>query len=160
MYYLRDVRNHSKFTQAGFDLDAVAKAMTDRDGGLISVYAISTVEEADRIAVLHSMNGRDRPDQIDYVLIPEEWLIEAGVTAVPDTTGLSHPALQSSHCELHGLTPGATCEELCKKFRDNPSVTKRLQKKNVIDLAKAELAEEPEAARKLLDNKPKWIEKL
>jgi hypothetical protein len=79
------------------------------------------------------------PEQLDYVLIPGDWLAEVGVAAKPEPGDIRHPTLRDAHYELDGLDVAGVCEKLAVKFKDLGGIAKRLNPKTVTALAKVEL---------------------
>jgi hypothetical protein len=162
MFYFRYVRNANAFKRQSLDVTKATAALIDRTGGDTSVYLVSGNAEAQRVAMLFSMWIKQQPEQLDYLLIPQTWLLDCGLAAPPvPNENIPHPWLRERHCELHGLTE-QSCNLLIRKFQDfDGAATERLQQRRIAELAKTELEADPSnAAKDLIEGKQRWIDWL
>lgn len=160
MFYLRFVRNHNVFTPALFDAGKAASGLADRGGGKTSVYRVESEGVADRVATLYAMSGKMKPEDIDYVLIPEDCLAALGIPAAADPGDIQHPLLRQTHYELDGLQDEIKRRDLAEAIRNHPAFSgKRLRPTQLIELARAEVrdAQTADQAKSLIDGKSRWL---
>lgn len=158
MLYLRVVRNYKKFLGPTFELPEAIKHLQSHDGSPLSVYVVSGQAAASRIITLYGMAFKARPEQLDFILIPEEVLIKTGISTRPDPTGFTHPLMAQTHMELIGLeTPGAP-EMFARAIAGANVFGKRISKNELKDLAQNEIADPAlkDAAMDLIKDKPEW----
>jgi len=166
MLYLRAVRNYKKFRPGTFDLSDAVKGLTDSIDRL-SVYRVENCQEADRIITLYAMSGKDQPEQVDYILIPDGALIALGIAPAPIPGDINHAFLTSRHYEITGLTDQATRGALAVAIRDHAETAgKRLRPRagpGENDLQRQAMAEIQDPihgprARALIEARPKWLQ--
>ena len=159
MFYLRVVQNHKHFTIADFNVDQVRKACTSHDASPPSVYKVHSKAAADRIATLYCMSIRERPDNLDYVLIPCEILESLGLDAEPDPGDIKHPLLEQSHHEIKGLDHPENLNRLINVLERRGIEGKRLYRGELAQLASVELCDSQNQgfAQGLVEGKAKWL---
>jgi hypothetical protein len=161
MFYLRSVRNHAVF-KSKFDLDKAVQWLQDRNGEQPSVYEVDGIPMANRVITLLAMSGKDRPEQVDYILISADILPVLGLVARATPSDIQHALLDATHRELVGLDSREKVELLATAIRDGPLCDgqRRLPKTHDLGaLARAEV-EHPEfqnQALALIAGKPKWL---
>lgn len=170
MYYLRVVRNHKAFERETFDLGKATKWLRDREGdSLSSVYLVAGPEFAWRLVTLFAMNGKPKPEDLSYVLIPDELITGSGLQVTPSPCEIQHTLMQQAHHDLSGLDLPGACGALANAIADNPrSICGRLMPRRLdlaVDLYRIALQEIDDAdygneAFQLIAASPKWREFL
>jgi hypothetical protein len=111
------------------------------DEGALSLFQVLDLSEAQRVAIMYvfTVNGYDRPDKIDFLLVPPYCLEDMALTPrhAPDNT--LHPFLSQRHYEVSGID-----EERSRHFAQS---VLQAADRHVLRLGKSDL---PERLRELL----------
>lgn len=128
------------------NLSEAVKDLTPREGELgLSVYRVADDSESDDsevtlVAILFALM-RDRPDNLDYILIPESLLISLGLEAEPVPTPETHPFLSERHYEIRGLAGDEAEETRLALARGIQTIVdfrgRRIPEKQLIELVRA-----------------------
>ncbi len=102
----------------------------------MSVFQVADRDEARTVAILYvfTVLGLERPDNIDYLLIPNECLIGMGLVPQPVPDQRLHVFLSERHYEIGGLD-----EQLSDELARQVLISPRRQARRI---SKAELAQQ------------------
>ncbi len=134
------------------DVRLAARDLTlrdDEDG--LSVYRVDEIENAGRVAVMYAVTVWNRPDSIEYVLIPDRCL--EGYECVPTPSADGALQLRELHHEIFGLRDAAKRDELARRvLSERPHETKlvdRIREQAVIETGR-ELSDSDDDVREHL----------
>lgn len=127
--------------------ESVARAARDltprADEIGLSVYKTNTEERAGRMALLFATTVRDRPRQLDYVLIPEQCMDGLEYTHSPSSIGA--PELAEQHHEILGLHDREKRESLARRIlSDDQSAFVRVREITLVTGASTLCKAEPD----------------
>lgn len=128
----------------GNDAAKVARDLELRKGETgLSVFWMDTPEDADRIGVLFGMYRRNKPREVDYVLIPERCLVAFRLVARPDRS--LPPELADWHYEIEGMGDVEDASLVLARaiLADDAKRVKHMREGEVLSLAARLVEEDP-----------------
>jgi hypothetical protein len=161
MFYLRVVKNENHWNPTSFSPEIAEADFVVRPDEGVSVFQAADDALARRIFTLFNMGGKDRPETVCYILVPDAAITaNAGLVLTAGRCDIPHPLLHASHHDIYGLeTAGARQQLVAAIQADVTTQRHRLSKTQFAPLVKAEL-EDPQwgaDALALIAHKPKWL---
>ena len=96
------------------DVDAAAESLLPDGGEDLSVFRATDGADGRRLAIHFGGTLRNRPNILDYILVPEPLLAPVECELRPSNAG--SPDLRSRHCELLGLQDAERRRDLAKRL--------------------------------------------
>jgi hypothetical protein len=115
------------------------------DNGRLSVYAAHSIEEGRQIAAAFKVWATDdKPDSIDFMVFPGQFLSEAGITSMPELAPDLPEFLSCRHWVMIQPQQYPSREFIRRLLTPNSgSITERVLKKDVIKIARQLISEYP-----------------
>lgn len=140
------IGKRGRWQGAGSVAEQAAQAVKDltlRDGeeGL-SVFEVSSEDEARELAVVFGPVCRRLPDDVDYIIFDSACVDAVEGLSVVVTAGPSYPALRDSHREVRGIT-AASRDALARSILEAKPTVVRIRRNDAVSAAKAAAEEDP-----------------
>ena len=96
------------------------------DQGGLSVYDVEDAATAKRVAVIKRLVENDRPDKIDYVLLPQACFALPGLTVVPEADDAAPPFLSERHRNVLGIASPEIAADLADAANASGMIVERI----------------------------------
>lgn len=131
------------------DVESAARDLTPRSGENLSVYRGARGELEEEASVLYAVTIRDRPRDMEYVLIPDDCLNDYTCVKTPSEHGAPH--LRERHYEIMDLQESERREELARRVLAHArTVVDRIPESALIARARALCKGDPTLREALL----------